>query len=230
MRRLSQTKPAFRYAGAPDVRAARSFAHSLEAALLLVALLCFGYLGYVSLDRFAFETLQSARLDDVLGRLGVRAKPEAVATGARASAAAGGLIGRLEIPGVGIDAIVAEGVDTVTLRRAVGHLPDTSFPGEKGNVALAGHRDTIFRGLRHIELDERIVFATPDGRFEYFVDQVSIVEPEHTAVLDPGPDPSLTLITCYPFNYVGPAPLRYVVRARQVRDADRPEPAKDQRR
>ncbi len=108
-------------------------------------------------------------------------------------------------------------MDTTTLRRAVGHLPETAFPGEAGNVALAGHRDTIFRGLKGLGLDDRIFLTTADGRFEYAIEKLSIVQPHETAVLEPGPRPSLTLITCYPFNYVGPAPLRYIIKAREIR-------------
>lgn len=213
--RPSPQQPVFRYARAVGRKATRGFAHSLEAALLLVALLALGYVAYVALDRFAFESFQSARLKSILG-VGDGAPGSEVATQARASAAAEGLIGRLEIPGAEIDTIVAEGVDQLTLRRAVGHLPETAFPGEAGNVALAGHRDTIFRGLKRLKLDDRIFLATPDGDFEYAVESLSIVGPQETKVLQPGSHRSLTLITCYPFNYVGPAPLRFVVRAREV--------------
>lgn len=218
MRPLPQP-PEFRYARTLDAKATRSFAHSVEAALFLVALLCLGYVAYVTVDRAAFESTEGARLARILSLGHLGKEPDAklqVATQARASAAADGLIGRIEIPSVEVEAIVAAGVDPLTLRRAVGHLPATAFPGEAGNVALAAHRDTIFRGLKKLKLHDKILLSTPDGEFEYAVESMSIVTPQETRVLAAGDYPSLTLITCYPFNYVGPAPLRFVVRAKEV--------------
>ena len=219
MRPLPQP-PQFRYARAVGTKATRGFAHSFEAALFLVALLCLGYVAYVTLDRAAFESTEGARLTHLLGLSKAPDPSLRVATQARASAAADGLIGRLEIPSVEIEAIVAAGIDPLTLRRAVGHLPATAFPGEAGNVALAAHRDTIFRGLKKLKLQDKILLSTPDGEFEYVVDSMRIVTPKDTQVLEAGSAPSLTLITCYPFNYVGPAPLRFVVRAKEVRRGD----------
>ena len=109
--------------------------------------------------------------------------------------------------------MVAEGDDDRTLRVAVGHLPDTPFPWENGNTALAGHRDTFFRALRRIRLGDEIELATPHGTFRYEVTRQSVVDPTDLSVLEPSPMPVLTLITCYPFNFIGAAPQRFVVRA-----------------
>ena len=126
------------------------------------------------------------------------------------------LIGRIEIPRVQVSAIVREGVDNKTLRRAVGHVPGTALPGKPGNIGLAGHRDTFFVGLRGIRKSDRIQLTTLDGDYTYEVDSIKIVTPRDVSVLASTNEPVLTLVTCYPFNYVGSAPKRYIVRAKQV--------------
>lgn len=112
-------------------------------------------------------------------------------------------------------AVVLEGDDDAVLKRAVGHLPDTPLPWEAGNSALAGHRDTFFRGLRHIRTGDLVRLETPAGSFEYEVAETRVVEPDALEVLAPTPERVLTLITCYPFTFVGAAPQRFVVRARE---------------
>jgi len=129
----------------------------------------------------------------------------------------GQAMGWIEIPRLGISAIVAHGEDDGTLMRAVGHIPGTAFPGEGGNVGLAGHRDTFFRALEGIERFDTIRLVMPDGVLEYGVVDVRVVRPSQVEVLDPTVLPSLTLVTCYPFEYVGSAPYRYVVRAEELR-------------
>lgn len=125
-------------------------------------------------------------------------------------------MGWLQIPRLGVSAIVAQGDDTRTLMRAIGHIPGTALPGEGGNVGLAGHRDTFFRGLGAVEPLDTIRLVMPGRTFAYRVVDVGVVKPSQVEVLDPTPEPSLTLVTCYPFEYVGPAPYRYVVRAQEV--------------
>jgi sortase A len=95
----------------------------------------------------------------------------------------------------------------------VGHIPGTALPGDSGNVGLAAHRDTFFRRLRDIRPDDEIVLTTPDGTFRYTVEGTKVVEPGDVWVLDPTEEPALTLVTCYPFTYVGSAPQRFIVRA-----------------
>jgi sortase A len=124
------------------------------------------------------------------------------------------LIGRLRIPRLRVEAMVREGADSGTLRRAVGHIPGTALPGAAGNVALAGHRDTFFRELRNIKRDDTIDFETERGTYRYVVASTSIVGPRDTSVLAAAKrQQTLTLVTCYPFYYVGSAPKRFVVRA-----------------
>jgi sortase A len=127
------------------------------------------------------------------------------------------LIGRITIPRLGVHGIVKEGVDDKTLRRAVGHVPGTAMPGEDGNVGLAAHRDTFFRGLKDVRKNDRIRIETSDGAYEYQVDSIRIVKPNDVEVLASAHDArALTLVTCYPFYYVGNAPKRFIVRAKQV--------------
>jgi LPXTG-site transpeptidase (sortase) family protein len=122
-------------------------------------------------------------------------------------------LGTIAIPEVGLDAVFLEGVGNDVLRRGVGHFPQTPMPGAGGNFALAGHRDTFFRGLRHVQPGQRVTVTTAAGReIVYRVTGTEIVEPTQVEVLDDLGRESLTLITCYPFRYVGPAPRRFVVR------------------
>jgi len=135
---------------------------------------------------------------------------------ARAALAEGAPLARLRIPRLGLEAIVAEGVGETVLSRAVGHLPSSARPGEAGNVALAGHRDTFFRPLEGIRSGDLIRLEQPSGAHEYRVEWTSVVAPDEVDVLADAGYPSLTLVTCYPFRYVGPAPERFIVRARAV--------------
>ena len=131
----------------------------------------------------------------------------------------GALIGRLEVPRLGVSVITREGVDARTLRSAVGHVPATALPGQPGNAAFAGHRDSFFRPLKDIRSGDRIVVTTPAGRHEYIVRETRVVQPTDVSVLNATREPALTLVTCYPFNYIGSAPQRFIVRAGLVKDA-----------
>lgn len=125
-------------------------------------------------------------------------------------------LGRIEIPRIGVRAIVRQGADEKTLARAVGLVPGGARPGETGNTILAGHRDTFFWPLRKIEVNDRIRLVVPPNEYEYRVDSVRIVEPEETSVLQSKGFEELTLVTCYPFRFIGPAPDRFIVSATRV--------------
>jgi sortase A len=130
--------------------------------------------------------------------------------------AVNGMLGRMEIPRLGISLIVAEGTGEATLRRAGGHISGTAFPGHTGNIGIAGHRDTLFRPLRNIRQDDLITLTTLQGEYRYRVVSTKIVSPSDTTVLSPDEHQILTLVTCYPFYFVGPAPDRFIVRAERV--------------
>ena len=112
--------------------------------------------------------------------------------------------------------MVNEGVDDHTLALAIGHIPGTALPGSKGNVAVAAHRDTFFRPLKDLRMNDDIYFNTGHGEFRYRVESLRIINPEDVEVLQPSAEPELTMITCYPFEFFGHAPKRFVVQARQI--------------
>ncbi|MGH9342166.1 MAG: class D sortase [Terriglobia bacterium] len=119
----------------------------------------------------------------------------------------------LEIPKIGLTAPVLEGTSALTLNHAVGRISGTAYPGEQGNIGLAAHRDGFFRGLKGIKPGDMIELRTHNGDDIYTVNRLQIVTPRDVDVLLPQPEPSLTLVTCYPFYYIGSAPKRFVVTA-----------------
>lgn len=125
----------------------------------------------------------------------------------------GDIVGRLAIPRLHVSAMVREGTGARTLNVALGHIPGTAFPGEPGNTGVAGHRDTLFRSLKRVAANDEITFETADATYVYRVASTQIVKPEDVQVLDPGPTRELTLVTCFPFEYVGAAPDRFIVKA-----------------
>jgi len=129
-------------------------------------------------------------------------------------------IGILRIPKIHLEVPVLEGNDDWSLNRGVGRVPGTASPGENGNIGIAGHRDGFFRGLKDVETGDTIELVTARGTETYLIDRIVIVEPDDVSVLGPRPHPSLTLVTCYPFYFVGNAPQRYIVQA-SISDSDR---------
>jgi sortase A len=119
----------------------------------------------------------------------------------------------LRIPKIRLEVPVLNGTDELTLNRGVGRIAGTAVPGQSGNVGIAGHRDGFFRGLKSIIPGDLIELSTNHTNAVYRVQRVRITSPNDTSVLQSGPEPSLTLITCYPFYFVGPAPKRYIVEA-----------------
>jgi sortase A len=203
------------------IRALRWVLKWSQRALFACAVLLLGYCGFAVGDAWIFQRRENTELDRQLrerreaSRTTPRPKPAGFRTGA-SSAATDGLIGRLVIPRLSLSAVVIEGVGKTTLRRVVGHIPGTALPGQPGNVGLAGHRDTLFRPLKDLRLKDEIEFSTLNGDFRYVVESLRVVDPNNVAVLASSSANILTLVTCYPFFYVGPAPRRFVVRARQV--------------
>jgi sortase A len=130
-----------------------------------------------------------------------------------AAPASGTLLGRLTAPSVGLSTTVLEGSDDATLRLGSGHIEDTPFPGQPGNVGIAGHRDTTFRPLRRIHVGDPLEFTTSDHLYRYRISRTLIVGPDDVYVLDPTDQPTLTLVTCYPFEFIGHAPKRFIVQA-----------------
>ena len=179
-----------------------------EIALLAAAAGMLGYCAFVLADTWIFERQASRRFD----RLHLQPAP----LPAPGVAAMSGLVGRMAIPRLGISVVVAEGTEEATLRRAAGHILGTGLPGRSGNVGIAGHRDTLFRPLRNIRQDDVIMLTTLQGEYRYRVVSTKVVSPYEVAVLDPDGNEVLTLVTCYPFYFVGPAPDRFIVRAERI--------------
>jgi sortase A len=170
-------------------------------------------LGKVSLDAAraaVYQRQYQSALQD-----GAKSPPLLVASAAL-SASIGEPIGWLEIPRIGMSAGVVHGDSDALLKSGIGHLPDTPLPWSGGNTALAGHRDTFFRPLRHVRPDDIVHLKTRHGDFQYRVRETFIVDPEDVWVLGSTPATMLTLITCYPFDYIGNAPRRFIVRAERV--------------
>jgi sortase A len=128
----------------------------------------------------------------------------------------GTLLGSISIPRLNVSSAVVEGTDDHTLALSVGHIPGTAVPGREGNVVLAGHRDSFFRGLRNIRNRDEILLTTSGGTDLYEVESTRIVSPEDVYVLNDVGRPLLTLVTCYPFYYVGSAPKRFIVQAHRL--------------
>jgi sortase A len=127
-------------------------------------------------------------------------------------------LGELSIPRLGVSAAVLQGSDEGTLRVGLGHIETTSLPGESGNVAIAGHRDSFFRPLRNVQIGDDILLDTPSGRVHYRVSSFRVVDPSEVSVIHPTSEAVLTLVTCFPFYFVGSAPDRFIVRANVVED------------
>jgi sortase A len=181
-----------------------------QRLLFAGAALLLGYCGFVLADAWVFQQRESRDLERLLQ---VRSP---IARAVTPAIAARGLIGRLEIPRLGLSTVLIEGDDSKTLRRAVGHIPGSPLPGQPGNVALTGHRDTFFRPLRNIRENDIIVVTTLQGEYRYRVVSLRVVTPDNVAVLNAGAGEVLTLVTCYPFYFVGAAPDRFIVRAQRV--------------
>ena len=210
-----------------------SFIRWSRYLLFLIGILALGYTTFALLDARLYQAAQSRQFQQELKGLNPSfGRDELVhssslppvgggANGARAdilgiATRKDSPLGRIEISTIGLTAIILEGTDARTLRRAVGHIPGTPLPGQQGNVAITGHRDTFFRPLHNIRKDDEITLTTLSGSYRYRVDSTKVVEPEDTEVLADSDDAVLTLVTCYPFYFVGPAPKRFIVRAHMI--------------
>jgi len=181
----------------------------LEVVLLGTGVGCLAWWGMASIHATRYQSKQQAALE----RMRMAAPP---VVSVPAVLPTGRVLGSLDIPRLGLSAVIAEGDDDATLTVAIGHLPDTPLPWREGNSALAGHRDTFFRPLQHVRVGDELRVSTLHGDFRYHVRETRVVGPNDVWVLNPTDRPTLTLITCYPFSYVGTAPRRFIVRAERT--------------
>jgi sortase A len=177
----------------------------MQGLLFASAVLLLGYCAFVLLDGWSFRNRE--------GRALAQFRPEGAAA---LQPVANSLIGDIAIARLALSVIVMEGVDDTTLRRTAGHLPGTSLPGQAGNIAIAAHRDTFFRPLRDIRRSDIITLTTLSGAYRYRVVSIRVVNPSDLSVLRSDGTEVLTLVTCFPFYFIGAAPQRFIVRAKRI--------------
>ncbi len=183
---------------------------ALERQLFVVAVCALAWYGTARIA----ATREQASLSRELEEAQTAARMPAATTESRpATLAPRALVGRIEVPRLKLSAMAREGVDVRTLRGSVGHVPGTALPGATGNAAFAAHRDTFFAALKGIRKGDAVLVTAPDGVHRYAVTGTQIVDPAEVSVLAPTQGSILTLVTCYPFDYIGSAPKRFVVRA-----------------
>jgi sortase A len=196
----------------------RQFLRWTQIALLAGAAAMLSWCGFVLMDTWAFQRTERRELERLLAapQTNGLTLPAAVSVKPFPPLIAGGLFGRISIARLGVSVIVMEGTSDATLRRAAGHIAGTALPGAPGNIGISGHRDTFFRPLRNIRPDDIITLTTSLGEYQYRVVSTKVVASNDVAVLDAGRLEILTLVTCYPFYFVGGAPDRFIVRAERV--------------
>lgn len=187
----------------------------IQRALLALGAVCLGYVAYASVEARHFQRERAAAFDEQLSNA------PSISGGSSAPIAVeeGSTVAMLEIPRLRITTPVVHGDSDAILDVAAGHLPDTPLPWQPGNSAIAAHRDTLFRPLRNVRIGDEIHVRTPHGEFTYTVRDTRIVKPSDLSVLEPTGHPMLTLITCYPFDYIGAAPKRFIVHAARTATA-----------
>lgn len=191
----------------------------LAAALLTAGLSAVGYVAYTVVDARVYQAEEQRRFDAaVTAKAAVDVAVYAAAPAGlfRGGVIDGGVIGEMRIPRIGLAAMVAQGDSASILARAVGHLAETALPGDAGNVVLAGHRDTFFRPLKDVRIGDAITIRTVHGDVGYVVEWTAVVSPDQVQVIAPTDHEALTLITCFPFSFIGSAPDRFIVRARRL--------------
>jgi sortase A len=188
----------------------------INRALIALGVGCLAFYGIVTVQAWRYQRAAKSTVEQMISA----DRQPAVRVHAPDTSkplATGDIIGRVDVPRLRLSAAVAEGDDEKTLGKAVGHLPDTPLPWDRrGNVALAAHRDGLFRPLEKIRLNDDVRLVTSRGEFHYRVTKTHIVDPDDVWVIAPTTEPTITLITCYPFSFVGNAPRRFIVQAELV--------------
>jgi len=189
----------------------------LQVLVLAVAIDALGYYAYIKIDAIRFEIRSARQFAEELRHRATPAVPGPSAPSPAPTPAPalhdGQTLGKIQIPRLGLSAMVVEGDSAADLRRAAGHIPGTSLPWQAGNVGVAAHRDTYFRSLRLIRPNDVITLTTLEGVYRYRVVSTQVVTPDDVAVLASTGRDALTLVTCFPFYYVGAAPRRFIVHA-----------------
>ena len=186
--------------------------------LIALGLLCLVYYSVVTVHTLRYQRAAKSQVEQMVS-IGRPPVARAVVPEVSKPLKSGELIGRIDIPRIKLSAAIAEGDDDKTLGKAVGHLPDTPLPWHRrGNVAVAAHRDGLFRPLEKIRVGDDVRVVTARGEYRYKVTKTHIVDPDDVWVIAPTVAPTITLITCYPFSFVGNAPHRFIVQAELLTD------------
>lgn len=180
----------------------------IQRLLFITGILLLGYVGFTLLETRLYQVSAKRFLENE-----IRAEKERPQAQSKPPVRKGDVLGRLDIPRLGMSVAVLQGTSSRVLRLGIGHIAGTPLPGEDGNIGIAGHRDTFFRGLKDIRKNDEIQLQTASGLSRYAVDWAKVVVNDDQSVLAPSNESALTLVTCYPFYFVGPAPKRFVVRA-----------------
>ncbi len=188
---------------------ARRLLRGSRYVFFITGILALGYVGFTLLDARLYQVSAKRSLETQM----IQVETEHKAVAPRPAVKNGDVLGRIDIPRLGVSVAVLQGTSSRILRLGVGHIVGTALPGEPGNSGIAGHRDTFFRELKDVRKNDEIEFETANGRFHYQVDWAKVVAPNDSSVLAPSTESALTLVTCYPFYFVGPSPNRFVVRA-----------------
>ncbi len=197
----------------------RSFLEFLRGFALSLAIASLTIYAGVCVYSLLHQKWESERFEESAAPAPNVAKPSPARPERKQPEITSGVLGRVSIPRLHIAAMVEEGDDDGTLSAAVGHIPGTALPGNAGNVGLAGHRDTFFARVKELRRGDEIDFETRSAVFKYRVEQLVVVDPKNTSVLKGSGENRLTLVTCYPFHYIGPAPKRFIVQARQMSES-----------
>ena len=180
----------------------------IQRLLFITGILLLGCVGFTLLETRLYQVSAKRFLENE-----IRAEKERPQAQSKPPVRKGDVLGRLDIPRLGMSVAVLQGTSSRVLRLGIGHIAGTPLPGEDGNIGIAGHRDTFFRGLKDIRRNDEIQLQTASGLSRYAVDWAKVVANDDRSVLAPSNESALTLVTCYPFYFVGPAPKRFVVRA-----------------
>jgi sortase A len=182
----------------------------------ITGILALSYVGYTLLDARLYQVSAKRSLESQIlveeQHKAIQSEPVVVKE-SEVPGHLGDALGRLDIPRLGVSVAVLRGTNWQMLRLGAGHIEGTPLPGEGGNSGIAGHRDTFFRELKDVRKNDEIQFQTATGLYHYKVDWMAVVAPDDTSVLAPSTGPVLTLVTCFPFEFLGSAPKRFVVRA-----------------
>jgi sortase A len=184
-----------------------SMLRGIQRVFLWAGIAALAYAGGTTAYSEAFQRYESRKFEQA-----VSAQPKEEARDLHE----GDVVGKLEVPRIGLSVMVLQGIEETTLRLGAGHVPGTPLPAVAGNVVIAAHRDTFFRKLNVIASGDKIRLSVGNRTYDYVVESMEIVDPENPQIMQSRDYSELTLITCFPFYYVGNAPKRFIVRARPV--------------